>query len=300
MHSGLLAAVPLLVGVVVLGGLVARALAAHPLQGPAQVARRRAVVTSVVTVLATLAYAFLAPWPSSAEVRTATLPALAALVGVLLAGLAELTWPRPRGERRQASITARRGTEARTLKRLFLGGLATSAGLLVIGVLTAGRTGRAVTRDWATGSASSGPYPGLPYAVPMGLALAALALATWWALRMVDTRPALDPELEEVDRAVRLAAEMRVLRFAAGGSLLTAAGLAGTMGIALNGVTQTLRMNWEGAPRAPWDWPQNAGFLLIALGVVAFVTALFALFTPSPSVPAPDREPTPEASEVAG
>jgi hypothetical protein len=52
---------------------------------------------------------------------------------------------------------------------MFSSWLGVNTILLVIGVVTAGPTGRAVQRDWPGGAASAGPYPGLPYAVPMGL-----------------------------------------------------------------------------------------------------------------------------------
>lgn len=239
-------------------------------------------------LLATLAYIFLVPWPDSYELRTATLPALAAASGVAFAGLAELTWPRPHGERRQASITARRGTEARTLKLLFTAGLGVSSALLVLGLLTAGPTGRAVERGWASGSASAGPYPGPPYAVPMGLALAVLALATWWALRRVDARPALAADLEDVDRAIRRSAEMRVLRLAAAGALLTAVGLSVVMGLALVRVATVIQLNaGMEAPAPPFDWTQNAGFLLLVVALASGIATVFVLLVPGPRVPDP-------------
>lgn len=290
--------IPLALLALVIAG--SRVLAANRLAGPARAARLRAVASSSLAVLTALAFVLFSPWPEGDDVRLATMPALAAFIAVVTAGVAELTWPQPQGERREASIAVRRGTEARTLTRLFLAGLAVSGILLALGALTAAPDGASVERHWALGAVGAGPYPGVTYAVPVGLALTALSLATGWALRRVDARPALGADLEQADRAIRLAARVRVLRFAAAGALLTSAGLAATMGTALAGIAQNLRMNWEGAPRAPWDWPQNAGFLLIALAVVAFVSSLFALFTPSPSVPAPDREPTPEASGVAG
>jgi hypothetical protein len=290
-----------LVGLSLTGALVVRGFRAARLEGSAKEARRRAVLTSVGTVLASLGYVFVAQWPSSTEVRTATLPALAAAIGVILSGAAELTWPRPRGDRRQASITARRGTEAGTLKTLFVVGLVTCGALLVIGLLTAGSTGRAVQRDWPTGAASAGPYPGAPYAVPMALALAALSLATWWALRRVDARPALDADLEDVDRAIRRSARMRVLRLAAAGSLLTGVGLSVVMGLSLIRVATTVQLNaGVEAPAPPFDWTQNAGFILLAVALAGVLATLYALLAPSPSVPAPERGRTLLASEMAG
>ncbi len=297
MAGRLLAVLILPLGVLALVTVAARAYAANRLEGAARVARLRAVVASTLTVLVTILIAMFSPWPSSDDVRLATVPALAALAGVLFAGLAELTWPRPQGEVREASITVRRGTTATTLRRLFVGSALLSAGLLAVGALTAAPDGRSVERSWSLGSVGAGPYPGMAYAVPIGLALGALGLGTWWALGRVDARPALGSGLEEVDRAIRTGAYVRVLRVAAAGSLLTAAGLAASMGTALANLAMNLRMNWEAAPRAPWDWTQNAGFGLIALAVACGIATVYALFFDSPRVPGLERTlPAPAGS----
>jgi hypothetical protein len=265
-----------------------RARAAARLDGAARNARRRAVLTSILTALAAAAFVVFSSWPDGEEIRLATLPALAATVGIVLAALAELTWPRPHGERREASIAVRRGTTVRWLGPLFLAGLGASALLLVIGVSSAGPTGRAVERDWSTGAASAGPYPGIPYAVPMALALAVLAVATWWALRRVEARPALGAGLEEVDRAIRVGARVRVFRLAAVGALLTAAGLSATMGLSLIRVaTNTQLNNGVEAPAPPWDWTQNAGFALLGLTITSLIGTVWALLSQSPRVPEP-------------
>jgi hypothetical protein len=286
--------IPLALLALVIAG--SRVLAANRLDGPARAARLRAVASSSLAVLTALAFVLFSPWPEGEAVRLATMPALAALVAVMTAGVAEMTWPRPQGERREASIAVRRGTEARTLTRLLLAGLAVSGILLVVGGFTASADGDSVERRWALGAAGAGPYPGVTYAVPVGLALTALALATWWALGRVDARPALGADLEEVDRAIRLAARVRVLRFAAAGALLTMAGLAATMGTALTSVAQSLRINWPDAPQAPWDWMQNAGFVLIGLSVAAVVAAIYALLFDSPRVPALEPQERVEAA----
>ncbi len=286
--------IPLALLALVIAG--SRVLGAKRLGGPARIARLRAVASSSLAVLAALSFVLFSPWPAGEAARLATMPALAALVAVVTAGVAELTWPRPQGERREASIAVRHGTEARTLTRLLLAGLTVSGVLLALGALTAAPDGASVERHWALGAAGAGPYPGVTYAVPVGLALAALSLATWWALRRVDARPALGTDLEQVDRAIRLAARVRVLRFAAAGALLTSAGLAATMGTALASAAQSLRMNWDEAPRAPWDWTQNAGFALIVLSLVAVVAAIYALLFDSPRVPALDPQEPLEAA----
>lgn len=289
----LLIALPL--GLLALLVFAFRAGAAARLDGAAINARRRTVLISIMSALVVIAFVVVSTWPEGGEIRLATLPALASTVGIVLAALAELTWPRPHGERREASIAARRGTTVRWLGPLFRAGLGASSLLLVTGVFTAGPTGRAVERDWSTGAASAGPYPGLPYAVPMALALAVLAFATWWALGRVDARPALGPGLEAVDRAVRIAARVRVLRFAAAGTLTTAAGLALTMGTSLAQLAQNLRMNWEAAPQSPWDWTQNAGFALIGLAVVLILSTIYVVFSWGPRIPSTSAASRPGA-----
>lgn len=292
MNGRLLLMIVVPLGLLTLLVFAFRARAAARLDGPARTARRRAVVTSVLSALAAAVFVFVSPWPDPEEIRLATLPALAATAGIVLAALAELTWPRPRGERREASIAVRRGTSVHRLGPFFLAGLGASVVLLVIGVFTAGPTGRAVERDWPTGAASAGPYPGVPYAVPMALALAALAAATWWALRRVEQRPALGAGLEEVDRAIRVGARVRVLRLAAAGALLTAAGLSVTMGFSLIRVATIVQLNnGPAAPAPPWDWAQNAGFALMGLTIACLVGAIWALLWGSPRVPAPVQEP---------
>lgn len=140
------------------------------------------------------------------------------------------------------------------------------------------------------GVVAAGPYPGLAYALPVAAALGLLVAATAWALHRVDARPALGTERPELDRAVRAASRIRVLRFATSAALLTAAGLSLTMGTALTRLAINLRMGLPGAPagRAPWDWTQNCGFALIGLGIVAVVLAVRAITWSAPAVPGSD------------
>lgn len=288
--------VPVVVVVIVLGRLAYRVVTAPRLQGSARSARRRAIAATVLAVLAAATVVVLSSWPEGGGIRLATMPALAATVGMILSGLGELSFPRPRGERREASIAVRRGTTVGRLGPLFLAGLGASAVLLVITSLTAGPSGRSLERVWPTGRAYGGPYPGVPYAVPLGLALALLALATWWSLRRVDARPALGPGLEEVDRAIRIAGRVRVLRLAAAGSLATAAGVSLGMSRSLYMFAAQLRGHWEGASQPPWDWTLNAAVALLGLGAAFGLASIAALLSPSPRVPepAPGREGTVE------
>lgn len=286
----LVALVP--VGLLLVLTVFGRAAAAAHLEGTAKGARRRSVVATALTALAGTAALVL--WPmgdrEQLDVRLATLPAIAALAAVLVSAVSELTWPRPTGTRRVASLSARQMAAPTVLLHLFWTSLAAIAGLLALGALTAAPDGRSVERHWATGGAGHGPYPGLHYTPAVGVAVGALALATIWALRRVEARPSLGADMVEVDRAVRRASQIRILRGAVTGGLLTAAGLALSMGTALNGVTQTMRMNrTDTFPQPPFDWTQNAGFALIALGVAFGLATLLAVFWPSPRVQAEPR-----------
>ena len=214
----------------------------------------------------------------------ATLPALAAAVGILAAAALELTWRAPRGTVRTASLGSRslRPSHLRVLVATGFGG---SILALVVGSTTAAPDGRSVSRRTQDIVATAGPYPGSAYALPVAVALAALGIATWWALQRVDARPSLGAEHEELDRALRRVSEVRVLRFASAGSLLTAAGLWLTLGLAVNRVTQNLRMNDGSAPRSPGDWVQNLGFAGTGFGVLALVLCLVALCWQAPTLP---------------
>ncbi len=259
----------------------------------ARVRLRSTLVTGACFVLVALFIAF-SPVPATEEVRLATLPAVAGFVGVVAAGWSERLWRRPVGQRRVASLRIRDRASAdsaesgdQALARRYVAGLVTSAVLVVIGAVSAAPDGRGVERRWSTGAAAAGPYPGWHYGQPILVALAVLSLGTWWALRRVDGRPVLDVDRPDLDRALRVGSRVRVLRFAAGGALLSAAGLALSAGASLARLAQNLRMGQPGAPaaQAPWDWTQNAGFALLALGLVALVVALRSMTWPAPTIP---------------
>ena len=197
------------------------------------------------------------------------------------------------GVRERTSAARELSAAARAVRRRGVltsaAALLVSAFVLLVGALTTAPDGRSVTRSWAEGGSTSSPYPGWAYGLPVGTALLALALATWWALRTVDARPALDPVAH--DQAVCLGSRIRVLRFAAAGALAAAAGLCFQMGATLNSVTQAFRgatvdappVEW--APVAPLDWVQNGGFALIILGLAAFTGVVLALTWDAPPLP---------------
>jgi len=285
---------PIAVGLLITG--VLRLVDTVRSQGTARAVQARSLAASAATgvagLAATLAWLGLGGGLSD-DVRLATLPALACSVAVLTAAVAELTWPRPSGSVRTASLGARRATRPALLPRLVLVGLGATAAALVVGACTASPDGRSFGRSAPGISAFGWPYPGARYAVPVGVAIALLALATWFAWSRVDARPALGPGHERLDAAVRGTSMVRVLRPAAVGSLSTAAALWLTIGATVNQVTQNLRMNGASTPQPPFDLVQDLGFAAVAVAVVLLLLALGALLTVSPRLPR--EEPVPAA-----
>lgn len=270
----------LVVALISLIGRLAGIARTHGVERSTRIRSLAATVgTAVAGFAAAVVWAGIGSQPPQ-DVRLATLPALCAAVAVLAAAVAELTWPQQSGRIRQAGLVARRPASI-GLRFLYRSGLVGTALALIVGVVTAAPDGRSVTRTYGDFSSTASPYPGITYAVPVGLAAIVLAAATWWALRRVEQRPALLGDAE-LDTAVRAQSQVRVLRFAAVGSLMTAAGLWLTLGPAVNRVTQNLRGNAPGAPTSPGDWVQNLGFVGTGLGVVLLVAAVVALVWHSP------------------
>ncbi|WP_457256552.1 hypothetical protein [Pedococcus sp. P5_B7] len=290
---------PLLLGLVIAG--VFRVVDTLRSRGAARAAQTRSLVASAATGLAGLAAAAAWLWLADGLADgavPAALPAVACTVAVLTAAVAELTWPRPAGAVRTASLSRRTPRPAR-LTRLVAVGLAATATALVVGAVTAAPDGRSFERTAPGVSAFGFPYPGAPYALAVGGASLLLALATWFAWARVDARPALGPGHEALDTAVRGASMVRVLRPAAVGSLSTAAALWLTIGATINTVTQNLRMNDAQTPQPPFDWVQNLGFAAITVGVVLLLLTLAALLSGSPRLPREDAAPAHDDAEVS-
>jgi hypothetical protein len=290
---------PLVVGLLVAG--LVRLVDTVQSQGSARSAQARSLAasaaTGVVGLTATLAWLGLADGLDE-DIRLSTLPALGCAATVLTAAVAELTWPRPAGVVRTATLDPRRAWRPAWLSRLVVVGIAATVCALVVGTLTSSPDGRSFTRRAGDVAAAGSPYPGSSYAVAVGIAIVVLALATWFAWARVDARPALGPGHEDLDAAVRRASMVRVLRPAAVGSLATAAGLWLTIGATINRVTQNLRMNDSRTPQPPFDWVQNLGFAAITIGVVLLVLTLAGLLSGSPRLPREDAAPAPGIAEV--
>ena len=290
---------PIVLGILIAGAI--RLVDTLQSEGAARAAQTRSLAASAATGLAGLAgtVAWLALASGLAlNLRLATLPALGCTVAVLTAAVAELTWPRPTGSVRTASLGSRRAPRPTWLPRLVVVGVASSAAALVVGALTADREGWSFSRSAPGMSAIGFPYPGWPYAVAVGTATLLLALATWFAWARVDARPALGQGHEALDSAVRGASMARVLRPAAVGSLGTATGLWLTMGATINSVTQNLRMNDARTAQPPFDWVQDLGFAATVLGFLLLLLAVGALMVGSPRLPRREASPAPGIARV--
>jgi len=228
--------------------------------------------------------------PGRMSVVSATLPAAGAALGVVVAAVAERFVPRPKGVQRVAALGIRQGTDRTGLEWRIGLGYAVSVLAGAVGWYSSGPDGYTGARWWGDLLVTTGPYPGRAYTLPLFLGLGLLAMVTWWGLRRVDARPAVRPQDPALDRALRLGSRIRVERWTAAGSLVTARGLCLTMGPKLDELTQLLRIAGGGAvppvltPRAPWDWAQNGGFAPTGVGVLLLLPAMSSLFWETPAL----------------
>jgi hypothetical protein len=189
---------------------------------------------SLITLVATLAAAATAvvalglpltpdvlPVSTAPGVLQAVAPFVVAVVHCLVRLAGELTWPRPSGTVRHASLARRtvRRTGGGSLVHLATTATVLAATLLVTGV-TAAPDGRSVASPPTTLpgggilTGSSGPYPGWPYALPMLAGLAVALLATLATLRVVARRAPLASLDRHQDDTLRRTSAARVLAVA--------------------------------------------------------------------------------------
>lgn len=243
MFAGLFLAVPVLV-LLALGGLVLLLLTLtarpdHTLPSEVASARRHALVTSAAAAVVFLGttgflvwYATGRPTPGSVPPTPTwlgALPLLGAAAALTTLTLGELTWPRPRGQQRQATLNPRSAGSLlpHGWRVTAVAAMVVTGPVLLAGLLLADVSGRSIT---ATGlgdgriSATSGPFPGSFYVVPQLLAFGLVALLAWGALRLVVLRPAVVRADVTTDTRLRASSAARVLRVFSVGLLLTAAG----------------------------------------------------------------------------
>lgn len=182
-----------------------------------------ATLAAVVTAVAALG---LPPTPSpdllpasgAPGVLSAVAPFAVAVVHCLVRVAGELTWPRPSGTVRHASLARRtaRRTGGRSLAHLGITATVLGTTLVVTGT-TAAPDGRSVARppvtlpDGGLLTGSSGPYPGWPYAVPMLAGLVVALLATLSTLRVIARRAPLANLDRDQDDVLRRTSAGRVL-----------------------------------------------------------------------------------------
>lgn len=140
------------------------------------------------------------------------------LAFLAVSALGELTWPRPTGSVRTASLTRR--TVADVTPRPAGTLLATVTALLVVALVTGGLTalddgrsyGRTEVVDGVVQTWASSPYPGWFYAVPLLLAAGAILAAALLCLVLVARRPAISDATAAWDLALRRLSAQRALR----------------------------------------------------------------------------------------
>ncbi|KAE8765407.1 hypothetical protein [Georgenia thermotolerans] len=281
---------PWAVLVVVLAVVIGAARGARPQNTPAATlvaARRHENRTSalalagglVVAVLLLMADGAALPGPPGGLTAVSLLGA--ALVALLVHAVGELTWPRPVGAVRRASLRRRTMRDIGGRRAVLLGGTAALMALAIaIFGLTADATGRAVPHPvtpvagggYVTGA--SGPYPGWAYGLPLLAALAVVLVVCAGVLRLVVRRPAVAGTREEDDLALRRTSARRILgavQLFVGGTLaavlLVAAAALGNAG-------------WT-----PAAW--GVGGLGMLVGIASLVVAGTALVPPPGPAPAP-------------
>ncbi|GAA1647673.1 hypothetical protein GCM10009790_30960 [Georgenia ruanii] len=297
---------PWAVLVVVLAVVVGVGRRARPQNTPVATllaARRHENLTSALALAGGLAVAVLlltadaAALPGPPGGLTAVSLLGAGLAALLVHAVGELTWPRPVGVVRHASLR-RRTMRAIGGRRVALAGAtaALAALALVVFGLTADATGRAVPHPvtpLAAGegyvSGASGPYPGWAYGLPLLAALTVVLAVGAGVLRLVVRRPAVAGTREADDLALRRTSARRVLaavQLVVGGTLaavlLVAAAALGNAG-------------W-----APAAW--GAGGLALVVGTASLVAAGTAIVPPPgpPAAGSPAAVPPAAAPPAAG
>ena len=141
------------------------------------------------------------------------------LAFLVVTAFGEITWPRPTGSVRTATLTRRTVRDVAPRPAALL--LAIASGLLFLALLVGGLTalpdGRSYGRTTVgtggvTGSWASGPYPGWFYAVPLALAACVILAATLGCLVLIARRPAISDASSTWDLAMRQLSGQRTLR----------------------------------------------------------------------------------------
>ena len=184
-------------------------------------ARRIHVAAWCALVLAMVTTATVASAARGLEAGRITGLVLAAggLTFLTVSALGEITWPRPTGSVRTATLVRRTVRDVTPRPAAVL--LAVASGLLLVALMTGGLTalpdGRSYGRttvgaDGVAVTWASSPYPGWFYAVPLALAAAAILVACAGCLLLIARRPAISDATKTWDLAMRQLSAQRVLR----------------------------------------------------------------------------------------
>lgn len=288
--AGLLVATVLAAVVVAVVVLVGTRSPAPTLPASAVAARRHAAAVSTVAwasaVVVPFAGLVLAPGVvvQHQGVWFGLLPAVVGLVLVGVHAAGEVTWPRPSGAVRRASLVRRTAADvaprwARTLLWSWVG---VTVAVVIAAGLTAEADGRSVSRVIDTGSSGASPYPGWFYGLPLLGAALLVALTTEAVLRLVASRPTVVNTTDAWDLQMRRLSAHRVLRGSQLVVALTAGGLLLTAGTTLQNVGRAFAGDGTGSTvHVAW------GLVCVVLAVVVVVTALGAAAVPAATPTAP-------------
>lgn len=272
-----LGALAVVVTVVLL--LVGRTSTPDPSQAAAA-ARRHAGAVSAAAWLCLVLALVLTPALAGAfrglaqGVVVGLVPVAAGVVFVGAHAIGELTWPRPTGTVRRAVLVRRGAADVapRGLRRVLWGWTALVALVAAVGAVVA-TDGRLVSRTVEQGTASSGPFPGWFYGLPLLLGCLVVLAAAEAVLRVVANRPAVMDAQPRWDAALRRLSAHRVLRGAQLVVGLTGSGLLLTAGTALRNVGGPI-LDANDVSALHLVTGQVAVGLAVAVGLGAVVLAL--------------------------
>lgn len=205
-------------------------------------------------------------------------PSLAGLIFVISAGLGESFWPKPKGQRRGAFLTRRpalANAAPLALWACVTWALLLTAFLVFCGIVAkrgGEDAGRAIAHPvWNPNvDGWNGPFPGLPYGVPMLIGSLVLVLAALVVLHIIARRPAIPDVQPDVDLQLRQTSATNLVK---GVQLSLAASLSGALLVAGIAASQGGSVEVDGyvAELAGHWWAYPAALLAFIVILVALV-----------------------------
>ncbi|WP_240666375.1 hypothetical protein [Oerskovia turbata] len=266
---------------------------------PSTAARRAIRHARVTTAVATVPFVVGLGLPLFGALGSARVPPpfllaslpLALLVGVLVInGIGEMTWPRPQGATRQATLTARTAADVSpsALRHMIWGWAgATVVAAIAFALVASGprRVSRVIDQHDAF---TVGSFPGVLWTGPVVAVMLVVLVLCEMVLRLVASRPAVPDVSEEWDMWLRRRVARRLLRIVQLMIGLTLGGLVALAGLAL----RTLGLGNGSGVYAPPPSTVHvvAGNSLLVLALALLLVAVATAVWPA-SDPAPDVEP---------